>query len=233
VPTRLQAHAGKHGVLHSVLEYQVCAVSVLACISLHYPASVDVFPCDSGTDSPHRSSASDERDSTVTFAPIPMNSEAIKVVRDLIARVSPTNAPVLILGETGTGKELVARAIHRGSPRSAKPFIALNCAALPPTLLESELFGHKRGAFTGAERSRAGLFEAAHEGTLFLDEVGEMPLEAQAKLLRVLTDGQVTRIGSTKPRQADVQSDCRDVQCAFRFCYSLPFSSQEAPLCDE
>jgi DNA-binding NtrC family response regulator len=133
------------------------------------------------------------------------NSEAIKVVRDLIARVSPTNAPVLILGETGTGKELVARAIHRSSPRSAKPFIALNCAALPPTLLESELFGHERGAFTGADRSRAGLFEAAHEGTLFLDEVGEMPLEAQAKLLRVLTDGQVMRIGSTKPRQADVR----------------------------
>lgn len=133
------------------------------------------------------------------------NSEAIKVVRDLIARVSPTNAPVLILGETGTGKELVARAIHRSSPRSGKPFIALNCAALPPTLLESELFGHERGAFTGADRSRAGLFEAAHEGTLFLDEVGEMPLEAQAKLLRVLTDGQVTRIGSTKPRQVDVR----------------------------
>ena len=133
------------------------------------------------------------------------NSEAIKGVRDLIARVAPTNAPVLILGETGTGKELVARAIHRSSPRTTKPFVAVNCASLPPTLLESELFGHERGAFTGAERSRAGLFEAAHEGTLFLDEIGEMPHEAQAKLLRVLTDGQVTRIGSTKPRQVDVR----------------------------
>jgi DNA-binding NtrC family response regulator len=133
------------------------------------------------------------------------NSAAIKNVRDLIARVAPTNAPVLIFGETGTGKELVARAIHRGSPRSGRPFVAVNCAALPPTLLESELFGHERGAFTGADRSRAGLFEAAHEGTLFLDEIGEMPTEAQAKLLRVLTDGQVTRIGSTKPRQVDVR----------------------------
>lgn len=133
------------------------------------------------------------------------NSAAIKNVRDLIVRVAPTNAPVLIFGETGTGKELVARAIHRGSPRSGKPFVAVNCAALPPTLLESELFGHDRGAFTGADRSRAGLFEAAHEGTLFLDEIGEMPMEAQAKLLRVLTDGQVTRIGSTKPRQVDVR----------------------------
>jgi DNA-binding NtrC family response regulator len=133
------------------------------------------------------------------------NSEAISMVRDLIARVAPTNAPVLIIGETGTGKELVARAIHRSSSRYEKAFIAVNCAALPPTLLESELFGHERGAFTGADRSRAGLFEAADEGILFLDEVGEMPMEAQAKLLRVLTDGQVTRIGSTKPRQVDVR----------------------------
>lgn len=133
------------------------------------------------------------------------NSETIKSVRELISRVAPTNAPVLILGETGTGKELVARAIHRSSSRTAKPFVAVNCASLPPSLLESELFGHERGAFTGAERSRAGLFEAAHEGTLFLDEIGEMPHEAQAKLLRVLTDGQVTRIGTTKPRQVDVR----------------------------
>ena len=133
------------------------------------------------------------------------NSEPIKTVRDLIARVAPTNAPVMILGETGCGKELVARAIHRSSPRTTKPFVAVNCASLPPTLLESELFGHERGAFTGADRSRAGLFEAAHEGTLFLDEIGEMPHDAQAKLLRVLTDGQVTRIGATKPRQVDVR----------------------------
>jgi DNA-binding NtrC family response regulator len=133
------------------------------------------------------------------------NSSGIKKVREMIARVSRTNAPVLILGETGTGKELVARAVHRNSSRAGKPFVALNCAALPPTLLESELFGHERGAFTGADRSRAGLFEAAHDGTLFLDEIGEMPPEAQAKLLRVLTDGQLMRIGSTRPRQVDVR----------------------------
>ena len=147
------------------------------------------------------------------------SSAAIEKVRDLIGRVARTNAPVLILGETGTGKELVARAIHRNSHRSGKPFIALNCAALPPTLLESELFGHERGAFTGADSSRGGLFEAAHEGTLFLDEIGEMPPEAQAKLLRVLTDGQVVRIGSTRPRQVDVRviaATHRDLQQRIR-----------------
>jgi DNA-binding NtrC family response regulator len=129
----------------------------------------------------------------------------MREVREKIARVAPTPATVLITGETGTGKELVARAIHRQSPRSGKPFLAANCAALTETLLESELFGHERGAFTGADRSRIGLFEAAHEGTLFLDEVAEMSPAAQAKLLRVLTDGQVMRIGSVKTRSVDVR----------------------------
>jgi DNA-binding NtrC family response regulator len=132
-------------------------------------------------------------------------SAAIRRLREQIARVAPTNATVLIAGETGTGKELVARAIHHSSPRSSKPFVAVNCAAFTETLLESELFGHERGAFTGASHAREGLFEAAHEGSLFLDEAGEMSMAAQAKLLRVLTDGLVLRIGSTKPRQVDVR----------------------------
>jgi DNA-binding NtrC family response regulator len=132
-------------------------------------------------------------------------SPAMHEVRLRISRVAPTSATVLITGETGTGKEVVARAIHRNSPRASKPFIAVNCAAFTETLLESELFGHEKGAFTGADRQRQGLFEAAHEGTLFLDEAGEMSLAAQAKLLRVLTDGQVLRVGSTRPRRVDVR----------------------------
>jgi two-component system, NtrC family, response regulator HydG len=130
---------------------------------------------------------------------------AIRDVLDKIRRVAPTNATVLITGETGTGKELVARAIHRNSPRSSKPFVAVNCAAFTETLLESELFGHEKGAFTGADRARQGLFEAAHDGTLFLDEAGEMSPAAQAKLLRILTDGQLLRVGSTHPRKVDVR----------------------------
>jgi len=133
------------------------------------------------------------------------SSVAMQAVRELIGRVAPTGATVLITGETGTGKELVARAIHKNSPRAPKPFVAVNCAAFTETLLESELFGHEKGAFTGADRSRQGLFEAAHEGTLFLDEVAELSPAAQAKLLRVVTDGQVLRLGTTQPRKVDVR----------------------------
>ncbi len=132
-------------------------------------------------------------------------SKGIRFVRELISRVAPTNSTVLITGETGTGKELVARAIHRNSTRSNRPFIAINCAAVSETLLESELFGHERGAFTGADKARGGLFEAAHEGTLFLDEVAEMSSGAQAKLLRVLANGEIQRVGSTTPRKVDVR----------------------------
>jgi DNA-binding NtrC family response regulator len=132
-------------------------------------------------------------------------SPATLAVRMMIARVAPTGATVLITGETGTGKELVARAIHKSSPRAQKPFVAVNCAAFTETLLESELFGHEKGAFTGADRLRQGLFEAAHEGTLFLDEAGEMSQPTQAKLLRVLAEGKIVRVGSTKPRDVDVR----------------------------
>ena len=133
------------------------------------------------------------------------DSPAMRNLRDRIARVAPTNATVLLTGETGTGKELVARAIHKGSARANNSFVAVNCAAFQETLLESELFGHERGAFTGADRSRQGLFEAAHRGTLMLDEAGEMSLSLQAKLLRVLVDGHVLRVGATTPRNVDVR----------------------------
>jgi DNA-binding NtrC family response regulator len=134
-------------------------------------------------------------------------SAAIERVKDYIDRVAKTNATVLITGETGTGKELVARALHEasGGTRGAGPFVAVNCAGLVDTLLESELFGHEKGAYTGADRARAGLFEAADGGTLFLDEAGEMSLPLQAKLLRVLTDGNVQRVGSRTAKKVDVR----------------------------
>ncbi len=122
-----------------------------------------------------------------------------------VAQVAPTSAAVLLLGETGTGKELVARAIHQRSPRSGRAFVRVNCAAIPATLIESELFGHEKGAFTGAVAARAGRFEAAHGGTLFLDEVGELGVDLQAKLLRVLQDGTFNRLGSTRTQQVDVR----------------------------
>ena len=122
-----------------------------------------------------------------------------------IQAVAATSTTVLVMGETGTGKELVARAIHERSLRRNKPFVRLNCAALPSGLVESELFGHERGAFTGAVQRHQGRFELAHEGTLFLDEIGEMPLEVQAKLLRVLEDHQVDRVGGAKSVPVDVR----------------------------
>jgi two-component system nitrogen regulation response regulator NtrX len=133
------------------------------------------------------------------------DSPALQKVRELIAKVGPTSARVLITGENGTGKELVARALHEASPRRDRPFIEVNCAAIPSELIESELFGHMKGSFTGAFADRAGKFEQADGGTLFLDEVGDMSLSAQSKLLRVLQEGVVTRIGGSKSIQVDVR----------------------------
>jgi DNA-binding NtrC family response regulator len=127
------------------------------------------------------------------------NSPAMVRLREQIERVAPIPSSVLIIGESGSGKELVARELHRLGPNPSGPFIAINCAALPEQLIESELFGHERGAFTGAAGTRKGAFEAAEGGTLFLDEIGEMPLAAQAKLLRVLEEHAVTRLGSNRP----------------------------------
>jgi len=133
------------------------------------------------------------------------NSPAMQSLFKQMGRVAPLDVNVLVLGESGTGKELVARAIYHHSKRSHGPFLAINCAAIPETLLESELFGHEKGAFTGAERQRIGKFEQCHRGTIFLDEVGDMPLATQAKMLRLLQDGQFQRVGGNETLTVDVR----------------------------
>jgi DNA-binding NtrC family response regulator len=132
-------------------------------------------------------------------------SESIRKVKDMIERVAPTDARVLITGDNGTGKELVARWLHEKSARAVQPFVEVNCAAIPSELIESELFGHEKGAFTSAIKQRKGKFEQAHGGTLFLDEVGDMSLSAQAKVLRALQEHKITRVGSDKDIEVDVR----------------------------
>jgi formate hydrogenlyase transcriptional activator len=139
------------------------------------------------------------------FEQIVGNSPALRVVLDQAERVATTDATVLIQGETGTGKELIAHAIHNASPRSGQPLIKLNCAAIPFDLLESELFGHERGAFTGAIAQKIGRFELADKGTLFLDEIGDIPLALQPKLLRVLQEQEFERLGSGRTHRVDVR----------------------------
>ncbi len=138
-------------------------------------------------------------------SPLVGESRSALAMIALIDRLAPIPSAVLIMGESGTGKELVARRLHDASPRKKRNFVAINCAALPDAMVESELFGHERGAFTGADQVRKGAFETAHQGTLFLDEIGELPLPAQAKLLRVLEDGIITRLGSHQGRQVDTR----------------------------
>lgn len=132
-------------------------------------------------------------------------STVMRNIFTLVQKVASTSSPVLITGETGTGKELVARALHMEGERKTGPFIAVNCGAISPTLIESELFGHVKGAFTGADRENPGLFATAHRGTLFLDEIGELPLELQPKLLRVLQEGEIRRVGESRSRRVDVR----------------------------
>ncbi|MBA6413091.1 sigma-54-dependent Fis family transcriptional regulator [Parahaliea sp. F7430] len=136
------------------------------------------------------------------------NSPAMQALFKDIKKIAPTDSTVLVLGETGTGKELVARSVHQHSKRAGKALISVNCAAIPDTLIESELFGYEKGAFTGANASRTGLIEAADGGTLFLDEIGELPMEAQARLLRFIQEGEIRRIGSVTSRKVNVRLIC-------------------------
>jgi two-component system response regulator AtoC len=147
-----------------------------------------------------------------SFNNIIAKSDAFRSVFDIIRRLTPFNTTVLITGESGTGKELMARAIHESSPRRGKPFIAINCGAIPETLIESELFGHKKGAFTDASRDKKGLFEEASSGTLFLDEIGELPLHLQVKLLRSLQEQSIRRVGD----EHDISIDVRVISATLR-----------------
>ena len=147
----------------------------------------------------------EEVDRASMFEEIVGTSPALRAVLTSVAQVAPTDSTVLITGETGTGKELVARAIHKRSPRASRAFVSVNCAAIPPTLIASELFGHEKGAFTGALQRRVGRFELADGGTIFLDEIGDLPPDTQLALLRVLQEREFERVGSARPIKVDVR----------------------------
>ena len=159
----------------------------------------------------------EEIDKTSMFEEIVGASPALRRVLSRVSKVAPTDSIVLITGETGTGKELVARAIHRRSHRSSRPFVSVNCAAIPRDLIASELFGHEKGAFTGATQRRLGRFELAEGGTIFLDEAGDLPAETQIALLRVLQEHEFDRVGGSRPIRSDVRviaATNRDLQAA-------------------
>src|SRR5258708_12241369 len=155
------------------------------------------------------------------FEGIVGGSAQLRCVLEQVAKVAATDSTVLILGETGTGKEMIARAIHKGSKRSSRPFIAVNCAAVPATLVATELFGHEKGAFTGATQRRLGRFELADGGTIFLDEVGELAADIQSTVLRVLQERQFERVGGSDPVSVDVRilsATNRDLRSATETC---------------
>ncbi len=159
----------------------------------------------------------EEIDRSSMFEEIVGSSKTLRKVLSEVDKVAPTDSTVLILGETGTGKELIASAIHKRSKRSARPFIRVNCAAIPPSLVASELFGHEKGAFTGALQRRLGRFESANGGTIFLDEIGDLPMDTQVALLRVLQEREFERVGSDKPTSIDVRviaATNRDLEAA-------------------
>lgn len=173
---------------------------------------------------------------TVALGNIIGSSPLMQQVFERTARATRVSSTVLILGESGTGKELIARHIHFSGPRKARPFVVVNCAAIPENLVESELFGHEKGSYTGADASRPGKFEAADQGTIFLDEIGDMRLESQSKLLRVLQDGIVERVGATKTRQVDVRvivatnRDLKEAVAAGEFREDLYFRLEVLPI---
>ncbi len=222
---------------HATIDAAVEATRLGAYDFLEKPLSLDrllILLRNSATAATLR--AENQRLSRAWAGPIAGRSPAIKKLLADVERAGSTTARVLVRGENGTGKELVARALHAAGPRRDQPFVAVNCAALPDTLIESELFGHERGAFTGATQSRKGLFELAHRGTLFLDEVGDLSAHAQTKLLRVLQEGELNHVGGNRTILVDVRviaatnQDLEELARAGRFREDLYFRLNVIPI---